>query len=185
MEGAVAPRAEVVIEVGTGADTALLAIVHVDIAVEIARRLLRGLAKLHESDLIHRDIKPSNIIFVNRYPKLADIGILTEQEGCGKPIGTPKYMPPDRATDKTADIYAIGTVLREMIEGGKTGPAGSVAYDSAKWDPDRVRSVIARACAGRAVDRYPTASAMLEDLEACLYEDDFEIESNIVLQYAQ
>jgi hypothetical protein len=30
-----------------------------DIAVEIARRLLRGLSKLHELDLLHRDVKPS------------------------------------------------------------------------------------------------------------------------------
>jgi serine/threonine protein kinase len=141
----------------------------VDIAVEIARRLLGGLAKLHELNLIHRDIKPSNIIFVNRYPKLADIGILTAEEGWGKPIGTPNYMPPDRAKDKTADIYAIGTVLREMIEGRRTGSADPAAYESAKWDPDRVREVIARARAEQAADRYPTASAMLEDLEACRY----------------
>jgi len=141
----------------------------VEIAVEIARRLLGGLAKLHELNLIHRDIKPSNIIFVNRYPKLADIGILTSEEGWGKPIGTPNYMPPDRAKDKTSDIYAIGTVLREMIEGGKKGSGDPSAYESAKWDPDRIRALIARACAERAADRYPTASAMLEDLEACHY----------------
>ena len=140
-----------------------------DVAIEIARRLLRGLAKLHELDLIHRDIKPTNIIFVNRYPKLADIGILTGEEGWGKHIGTPNYMPPDRAKDKTADIFAIGTVLREMIEGGKNAAANAAAYESAKWDSDRLRAVIARARAAKTSDRYPSASAMLEALEACRF----------------
>ena len=141
----------------------------VDVAIEIARRLLRGLAKLHELDLIHRDIKPTNIIFVNRNPKLADIGILTGEEGWSKHIGTPNYMPPDRAKDKTADIFAAGTVLKEMIEGRANASANAGAYESSKWDPDRLRAVIARARAAKTSDRYPSASAMLEELEACRY----------------
>ncbi len=141
-----------------------------DVAVEIARRLLRGLAKLHELDLLHRDVKPSNIVFVNRHPKLADIGILTADQGPAKVIGTPKYMPPDRAIDKTADVYAMGVLLREMIESIPAQRADEVA-EATRWDTARLDGVIARACAERSADRFQSAAAMLEELEASRFED--------------
>lgn len=140
-----------------------------DVAVEIARRLLRGLAKLHELDLLHRDVKPSNIIFVNRNPKLADIGILTIEQGPSKIIGTPKYMPPDRVIDKTGDVYAMGIILREMIESIPAQRVDEVA-EPTQWDTRRLDEVISRACAYDAAARYQSAAAMLEDLEASRFE---------------
>ncbi len=140
-----------------------------DIAVEIARRLLRGLSKLHELDLLHRDVKPSNIVFVNRHPKLADIGILTADQGPAKVIGTPKYMPPDRVIAKTADVYAMGVLLREMIESVPAQSADEVA-EPTHWDMERLDAVIARACAPRSADRFQSAAAMLDDLEASRFE---------------
>jgi serine/threonine protein kinase len=137
--------------------------------VEIARRLLRGLSKLHDLDLLHRDVKPSNIVFVNRHPKLADIGILTADQGPAKIIGTPKYMPPDRVIDKTADVYAMGVVLREMIESVPAQSADEVA-EPTHWDMERLDAVIARACAPRSADRFQSAAAMLEELEASRFE---------------
>ena len=141
-----------------------------DVAIEVARRLLRGLDKLHTFDLLHHDIKPSNIIFVDRNPKLADIGILTAGTQTGRPVGTPRYMPPDGAVDKTADIYALGTVLREMLLGYDAARSGEPMdfrdLDSFTWEMARVGQVIARACAASAEERYASASAMLEDLEA-------------------
>jgi serine/threonine protein kinase len=142
----------------------------VDVAIELARRLLRGLAKLHELDLVHRDIKPSNIVFVNRNPKLADIGVLTAEGESGKPVGTPRYMPPDKAMDKTADTYAFGKVLNEMIAGrdAESFPRlpDECLWGSTRWDPERVSEVLVRACADDAEDRYASAAAMLEELEA-------------------
>jgi tRNA A-37 threonylcarbamoyl transferase component Bud32 len=140
-----------------------------DIAVEIARRLLRGLSKLHDLNLLHRDVKPSNIVIVNRNPKLADIGILTGDQGPAKVIGTPKYMPPDRAIDKTADVYAMGVVLREMIQSVPAQGADEVA-EATRWDMERLDAVISRACAPRSADRYQSAAAMLEELEASRFE---------------
>ncbi|MEK7731561.1 MAG: protein kinase [Planctomycetota bacterium] len=141
-----------------------------DVAIEVARRLLRGLDKLHTYDLLHHDIKPSNIIFVDRNPKLADIGILTAGAQTGRPVGTPRYMPPDGAVDKTADIYALGTVLREMLLGYDAARSGEPMdfrdLDSFAWEMARVGQVIARACAPSAEERYASAAAMLEDLEA-------------------
>ena len=145
-------------------------LLQIDVAIEIARRLLRGLAKLHSLDLVHRDIKPSNIVFVNRHPKLADIGVLTQDIPGGRIIGTPRYMPPDKVMDKTADIYAFGKVLHEMLA-GRNAPTfpklpEECLWGSMRWDLERVGEVIARACADAAAERYPTAGVMLEDLEA-------------------
>lgn len=141
-----------------------------DVAVELVRRLLRGLSKLHDLNLIHRDIKPSNVVFVNRYPKLADIGVLTEAGSSLKSIGTPRYMPPDRALDRSADVYSMGRMLHEMLAGrdASTCPhlPESILTSGQKWNLRRVEQVIVRACSPEAKDRYPSAAAMLEELEA-------------------
>jgi len=141
-----------------------------DVAIEIGRRMLRGLAKLHTLDLVHRDIKPSNIVFVNRHPKLADIGVMTADPSIGRAAGTPRYMPPDHVMDKTGDVYAMGKVLHEMIAGKDAAAFPALPeecqWGSMRWDMPRVSDVIVQACAERAVDRYPNAAAMLEDLEA-------------------
>lgn len=142
-----------------------------DVAVEIARRLLRGLTRLHQNDLVHRDIKPSNIIFVNRQPKLADIGMITAAGPVARPLGTPRYMPPDQVMDRTADVYAMGRILQEMLHGpdgqNTAEEAVSSGSEGALWNLERVHAVIGRACADRADQRFPDAAAMLDDLESC------------------
>ena len=144
----------------------------VDVGIEIARRLLMGLSRLHELGLVHRDVKPSNIVFVNYSPKLADIGIVTTSTETGDAIGTRKYMPPDKVMDKTADTYALGKVLFEMLAGpGAEGfpvlPADR-RWDQSRWNRNRISRVIARSCADTANKRYESATPMLNDLEQCV-----------------
>ncbi|RJP33832.1 MAG: hypothetical protein C4547_11665 [Phycisphaerales bacterium] len=142
-----------------------------DTAIEIIRRLLRGLARLHRLDLVHRDIKPSNIVFVKHRPKLADIGMVAAGVDGAVVIGTPRYMPPDRVMDRTADTFAMGKVLHNMIAGQhpETFPALPAAFrkDTRKWDMAKINELIVRACAPAADDRYQSAVEMLDDLEAC------------------
>lgn len=141
----------------------------IHVAIEIARRLLRGLAALHHVDLVHRDIKPSNIIFVHHQPKLADIGMITADTYGSRIIGTPRYMPPDRQMDKTADVYAFGKVLFEMITSGddETFPLlpDDPRWHETRWPRDAVQEIILNACAEHGSQRYPHAEAMLEDIE--------------------
>lgn len=142
-----------------------------DIAVEITRRLLKGLRELHSLDLLHRDVKPSNIVFVDRSPKLADIGILAPDSDVVRRMGTPRYMPPDAVIDKSADTFAMGRVLEEMLFGFEAArdkkPKNYPDLDAMSWDMERVGRVVARATSAAAKDRYLGAAAMLEDLEAC------------------
>ncbi|GJM24088.1 MAG: hypothetical protein DHS20C16_05030 [Phycisphaerae bacterium] len=142
-----------------------------DTAIEIVIRLLRGLERLHEADLAHRDIKPANVIFVERVPKLADIGMITTETASPSLVGTPEYMPPDSYMDPTADVYAMGRILFELLT-NKEAPGfpklptdDSIASD--RWKIEDVAKVIAVAAASDQEDRYESAHEMLEALEAC------------------
>src|SRR5580698_10234181 len=106
-------------------------------ALEIQRALLlmiqcaRGIARVHDLDVIHRDLKPENIFLVQvddrpEFVKLLDFGIaLSKQDsrltGAGEIFGTPQYMAPERITeaepDAAADLYSLGVVFFEVLTG--------------------------------------------------------------------
>jgi Tol biopolymer transport system component/tRNA A-37 threonylcarbamoyl transferase component Bud32 len=96
-------------------------------AAHIMNRLAPALDEAHAKGIIHRDMKPGNILFDRvGEPYLADFGIakLAESQinvtGSGI-IGTPAYMSPEQAQgesiDGRSDIYALGTILFEMLTG--------------------------------------------------------------------
>lgn len=101
--------------------------------LELGRQMVDGLAEAHAMDVIHRDLKPSNI-FISRtrrdqeMVKLLDFGVAKSIADTGDVItqtgnvmGTARYMAPeiylDNAASKTADIYACGLILLEMLFG--------------------------------------------------------------------
>lgn len=89
------------------------------------------LGEAHRNEVIHRDLKPENIFLVevnasDDFPKLLDFGIakyLTDETmtQSGTLWGTPAYMSPEQAkgetVDASADVYAIGIILYELICG--------------------------------------------------------------------
>jgi eukaryotic-like serine/threonine-protein kinase len=107
-------------------------------AVDYGAQIARGLAEAHEKGIIHRDLKPENL-FVNKdgRVKILDFGLakltqlqsgskqsspnLREQTEIGMVMGTASYMSPEQArgenVDYRADIFAIGSVLYEMLTG--------------------------------------------------------------------
>ncbi len=145
--------------------------ISVDTAIEVVLRLLRGLSHLHGVGLAHRDIKPANIVFVGRQPRLSDIGMLTSNTVTPSQVGTPDYMPPDGRMDLTADTFAMGRVLYELMvgEGDRKFPRlpEYAMAGSDRWDMSRLQEVLVRACAPTAERRHPHAERLLEDIETC------------------
>ena len=102
----------------------------VEEAVGIARKVASALEYAHEKGIIHRDIKPANILLQRGEPLVADFGIalaVAEAGGdriteTGLSLGTPHYMSPEQASgerslDPRSDVYALGSVLYEMLAG--------------------------------------------------------------------
>ncbi len=96
-------------------------------AISIAKQLCKGLAEAHKSGVIHRDLKPQNIMIdSNGNARIMDFGIARTVKGegitaDGMVIGTPEYMSPEQVegkeVDQRTDVYALGTILFEMLTG--------------------------------------------------------------------
>ncbi|MCL5125968.1 MAG: bifunctional serine/threonine-protein kinase/formylglycine-generating enzyme family protein [Deltaproteobacteria bacterium] len=89
--------------------------------------VLEGIEPIHNLGIVHRDIKPENILLDGSVPKITDFGIaggvrwpqLTRSHHVE---GTITYMAPEQfmdlaETDERGDIYALGKILYESIEG--------------------------------------------------------------------
>jgi eukaryotic-like serine/threonine-protein kinase len=153
----------------------------------VVGQLLGALDYAHRRGVVHRDIKPSNIIITQEGAvKVADFGIarIVEEEEVGRPgeiIGSARYMSPEqlRGEETTArsDLYSVGILLYHCLTGRPpfSGDTKSVARQQIHRDPTPPRklnktisplleAVILKALAKDPNDRYPSASAMLEDL---------------------
>src|SRR6202522_2606429 len=109
-------------------------------AVEDASQIAEGLAAAHDKGIVHRDLKPENV-FVTKDGrlKILDFGLAklaklqaaadenatldaTPQDTSpGVVLGTVGYMSPEQvkgeAADARSDIFALGTILYEMLSG--------------------------------------------------------------------
>jgi serine/threonine protein kinase len=165
-------------------------------AVDVMRQVLSGLAHAHEQGVIHRDIKPANIMLTPKAPlgvhaRILDFGLARMLGGStslsnGVAVGTPSYMAPEQARgdalDARVDIYAAGVVLFEMLTGKKPLTASDPIQilkrqvedppprlaDIAPGEFGALEGVVARALAKAPADRFPSAVAMAEALDAAL-----------------
>jgi serine/threonine-protein kinase len=106
-------------------------------ALVIARQLLEGVGHAHAQGLVHRDLKPDNVMVVDmggwERAKVVDFGVVKligdaeaamgggKLTSTGLVFGTPAYMAPEQALGRTvdgrADLYALATILFEMLTG--------------------------------------------------------------------
>jgi serine/threonine protein kinase/thioredoxin-like negative regulator of GroEL len=100
-------------------------------AVEIAASLLAALGEAHRLGILHRDVKPSNVLFDEAGgAHLGDFGVahlgdLSTTATAGL-FGTLSYMSPEQRQGRPAtarsDVFAVGTILREMLTGERPRP---------------------------------------------------------------
>jgi serine/threonine-protein kinase len=160
-------------------------------ALGLAAQIASALAYLHSRGIVHRDLKPDNVIVTaDGQVKLLDFGIAMDEAarrltwyGFTPPVGTPDYMAPEQVRgkrgDARTDIYALGTMLYEMITGELPFPHGNVHVTMrAKLNQDprppseamsgidpKVEEIIMHAIERSPRERYTTAKEMLADLE--------------------
>jgi eukaryotic-like serine/threonine-protein kinase len=176
--------------------------------VNIERQVLEALEALHDLGIVHRDLKPSNVFLTRHGVKLLDFGLAhsSRQEvpdDAGQPrtvgdadqiptatvltaagliMGTPQYMAPEQArgdaAGPSADIYAAGCILYELLSGKRPFDGASsvdVLYAVLHHDPppltgsreiEALDQVIRMAIAKRPENRYPSARKMLDALTA-------------------
>jgi len=163
-------------------------------AARLVADLARGLGRAHQAGVLHRDLKPANVLFdADGTPKLVDFGLarlagadsLTES---GTVMGTPAYMAPEQVDPARGepgpptDVYGLGAILYACL-------AGRPAFAHRKVvallqavlheEPPRLRQLRAdvpaalervcrRALAKDPRERYPSAEALGEALDAAV-----------------
>lgn len=171
-------------------------------AVRIAGAVAAGAGAVHAAGVVHRDLKPENVFLVHapdgrEVPKVIDFGFahvdgdradaqvrrITERMTV---VGTPEYMAPEQAhgapAAPTADVYAIGVMLFEMLAGrvpfvGSSYPA--IAHQHANALVPSMRSLqpgltvsaelealVVRALAKQPTARFPDGRALADALAA-------------------
>ena len=151
-------------------------------------QIMRGLSHAHSRGSIHRDINPQNIMVLrDGSVKVADFGIAclanASQTLTQEALGSVHYISPEQARgdriDARSDIYSAGVVLYEMLTGrlpfeGDSAVSVAIQHLSsvplAPRDidpsiPEPLELICMKAMNSDPDKRYPTADAMLEDLE--------------------
>jgi|APLak6261679142_1056127.scaffolds.fasta_scaffold00040_56 hypothetical protein len=143
----------------------------------------RAIEYAHGRGVIHRDLKPENILFDEQaggIPKVTDFGLAGLDESFGPQqrnltqthvsMGTASYMAPEQAVDAKsagprADLYSLGVMLYEMLTGEL--PIGQFDPPSVKKPgvDKRLDPIVSRCLKPTPEDRYPSATALLADLE--------------------
>ncbi len=164
-------------------------------AAGLVEVLARGVAEAHRIGIVHRDLKPDNVLLAaDGTPKITDFGLAKSLEGdsgltaTDSIMGSPSYMAPEQAEGKakqvgpSADIYALGAILYELLTGRPPFRAATVLetleqvratepVPPSRLVPGLSRDIdtIALKCLQKEPERrYDSAAALADDLLRCL-----------------
>ena len=160
-------------------------------AVELTLQACEALAEAHSIGIVHRDVKPTNL-FVTWRPdgsaliKVLDFGISKALTGTAMALtqtqsllGTPAYMSPEqmrsaKSVDIRTDIWSLGTVLFEMLEGRRPFEAESFSEMCVKVavdppgemtnTPAALQQVVLRCLEKAPEQRYASMAELARDL---------------------
>jgi len=160
-------------------------------AAALVTTLAEAVHVAHQNGIVHRDLKPGNILLApDGTPKITDFGLARRLDDgtrltlSGALVGTPSYMAPEQARGDTeaigpaADIYALGTILYELLTGRppfRSDTASATLHQVANEEPVSPRRLnprmprdietICLKCLHKEPHkRYGSAEALAEDL---------------------
>ena len=156
--------------------------------LHFAIQIAKALDHAHSRGIVHRDIKPHNVMVLkNGSVKVTDFGIarvMSESNTLTKEaLGSVHYISPEQAkgghVDNRSDLYSLGVVMYEMSTGrppfdGETPVAVAIQHINGKATlpsmlnpniPGGLEQIIVRSMSHNPADRYPSAGALLTDLD--------------------
>jgi len=162
--------------------------------VRIGVQAAEALDFAHEHGIVHRDIKPSNLMLDQTGRVwVADFGLAhIEMEGTlsisGGVLGTLRYTSPEQAlgkrgvVDHRSDVYSLGVTLYELLTFSAIFPEidrGALLNRIATDEPKPMRqlnpripadleTIVLKAMAKNAAERYQTAGELAADLKRFL-----------------
>ncbi|GAC1463453.1 MAG: hypothetical protein NVS2B12_24090 [Ktedonobacteraceae bacterium] len=135
--------------------------------------------------IVHRDIKPANIIIGSRDRRahLVDFGIARADEAKNAKrkqtaaLGTPGYAPPEQYqgnADPRSDLYALAATLHHVLTNRDPRNYPPFNYPlvrslNPQLTPD-IERVLTRALNNDSSQRYQSAVAMKQDIDAILHQ---------------
>ncbi|MFN0250140.1 MAG: serine/threonine-protein kinase [Kofleriaceae bacterium] len=172
------------------------------LALGITKSILEGCAVAHAAGRVHRDLQPKKILLIElpdwELVKVADVGLGTLRDeavlefGAGaltgtvrKPVAT--YMAPEqvreRSVDARTDIYAIGTMLFEMLAARAPFPDRDMEqvktmqlsfppprlfdiFRTERWLTPEINELVDVSLAKERTDRFSSAADMLVAVDA-------------------
>jgi serine/threonine-protein kinase len=143
------------------------------VRASLCKDILRGLAALHQSNIIHRDVKVYGVYVKDQPEYVAQLdyfhlGVCAEAEYLDSNLcGTPVYMAPEiiappHLFTKQSDVYAAGLLVVEVLSGRSVqelmrldgfeggGPAALVSYVISRGghvSESRIRASVSSECA--------------------------------------
>ena len=157
------------------------------IATRITIQVAEALDYAHKQGVLHRDVKPANILITQEgQVKLTDFGIAAivseaEVKSTDLLAGTPLYMAPEQIEGKEpvpqSDIYSLGVVLYEMLNGAPPFRSGNITYHHLftkppplKNVPPPLASIVMKCLEKKPENRYNSAGELAEELRKFLTE---------------
>ncbi|MEM9907697.1 MAG: protein kinase [Cyanobacteria bacterium P01_D01_bin.44] len=164
--------------------------------INLLQDILRVLTFVHQQNVIHRDIKPSNLIRRAHDGKIVLIDFGAVKQTTAQPfdtadnptltitIGTQGYMPNEQIAGQprfSSDLYAVGMIGIQALTGIKPrNLKHDMQTGEVSWHPDvpdvspKLAEVLDTMVRYHFKDRYQTAEAALQALEALLEDSKFD-----------